>query len=399
MPISFQTLTASYNISSTNMLLDAQQDGSDKGRVTITDRPMYKPASPYDGVTITPVAVDAHAGVWLALLLLTTITGWVIGDLLHTAGLWLIDCLTMPFGIFQPVAALFSSLLGFTMEATSVAVSSLPSVDGLCATTAFSTGVTTSAAPFSTAVSWVWSMERYVFRTAFSWLFAIVVSSPKAVLSSICQVAFMLVIGIPRAIISGLVRVVVMLLLGGYYGLAYPIMAAHYCLTLVVSTSFGCLLGLLQTLLSIFKITYSCLLYYPAVMLKPVLNNLLLFPFMGVTTRLYHAAVYPVMVLRTALCYLTSLSMLPVKTVAVNMLLYPFMAVREGLSYTVAFLTKACQSGMGLAYEWVVPLGWYYVMPVVIVAVVFIFWQDLRVSLIFLCAACILIMREQTLCS
>ncbi len=233
MPISFQTLTASYNISSTNMLLDAQQDGSDKGRVTITDRPMYKPASPYDGVTITPVAVDAHAGVWLALLLFTTITGWVIGDLLHTAGLWLIDCLTMPFGIFQPVAALFSSLLGFTMEATSVAVSSLPSVDGLCATTAFSTGVTTSAAPFSTAVSWVWSMERYVFRTAFSWLFAIVVSSPKAVLSSICQVAFMLVIGIPRAIISSLVRVVVMLLLGGYYGLAYPIMAAHYCLTLV----------------------------------------------------------------------------------------------------------------------------------------------------------------------
>jgi len=155
-------------------------------------------------------------------------------------------------------------------------------------------------------------------------------------------------------------------------------------LTLVVSTSFGCLLGLLQTLLSIFKITYSCLLYYPAVMLKPVLNNLLMFPFMGVTTRLYHAAVYPVMVLRTALCYLTSLSMLPVKTVAVNMLLYPFMAVREGLSYTVAFLTKACQSGMGLAYEWVVPLVWYYVMPVVIVAVVVIFWQDLRVSLIFL---------------
>ncbi|DBA99443.1 TPA: hypothetical protein ACH3X3_012037 [Trebouxia sp. C0006] len=62
------------------------------------------------------------------------------------------------------------------------------------------------------------------------------------------------------------------------------------------------------------------------------------------------------------------------------MLLYPFMAVREGLSYTVAFLTKACQSGMGLAYEWVVPLVWYYVMPVVIVAVVVIFWQDLRLT-------------------
>ena len=86
MPISFQTLTASYNISSTNTLLDAQQDGCDKGRVTITNRSMFKPASPSDG--ITPEAVDAHTGVWLALLLVTTIAGWFIGHLLHTASLW-----------------------------------------------------------------------------------------------------------------------------------------------------------------------------------------------------------------------------------------------------------------------------------------------------------------------
>ena len=160
------------------MLLDAQQAGRDNGSETITDRSMHKPASPSDGITC--VAVDAHAGVWLALLLVTSIAGWVIGDLLHTAGLWLIDCLAMPFGVFQPMAARFSSLMGFTMEATSVAVSSLPNVDGLSATTAFSTGMTTSADSISTAVSFVWSMAGHVFRTALSWLFAIVVSIPKA---------------------------------------------------------------------------------------------------------------------------------------------------------------------------------------------------------------------------
>ncbi len=120
----------------------------------------------------------------------------------------------------------------------------------------------------------------------------------------------------------------------------------------------------------------SRLLYQPALLLKlvlydqlgPVLNSLLLFPIMGVTTRLYHAAIYPVIVLRTALCCLTSLSMLPVKTLAVNMLLCPFMAIREGLSYTAAYLAEGCQ--VGLAYEWAVPLVWYCVMPVVIVAIV-----------------------------
>ncbi len=374
------------------MLLDAQQADTDKGRVVIANRSMYKPASPSDGVTITPVAVDAHAGVWLVLLLVTSIAGWVIGNLLHTAGLWLIDCLTMPFGIFQPMAAIFSSLMGFTMGAPSVAVSNLPDLAGLSATTAFSTGVTTSAALSSTAVSFVWSMAGQFFRTAFSWLFAIVVSIPKAILSSVCYVAVMLVIGIPRAILNGIVKLAVMLLLGGYYSMAYPVMAAHYCLSLVVSTAFGGLLGLLRSLSSIPKITYSCLLYSPALLLKrvlydqfrPVLNSLLLFPIMGVTTRLYHAAFYPVMVLRTAFCYLCSLAMLPVKTLAINMLLYPFAAVREGLSYTAAYLAEACKSGVSVAYEWVVPLVWYYVMPVVIVAIVVIFWQDFRVSFIFL---------------
>ncbi len=353
---------------------------------------MYKPASPSDGVTITPVVVDAHAGVWLALLLVTTIAGWVIGDLLHTAGLWLIDCLTMPFGIFQPMSALFSSLMGFTMEASSTAAGSLANVDGLSATTAFSTGVATSAVPFGSAVSFVWSMAGHVFKTAFSWLFAIVVSIPKALLVSVYKVAIMLVIGIPTAILSGLVKLAVMLLVASYYSVAYPVMTAHYCISLVVSTACGGLLGLLRILFSVPKTAYSCLLYQPALLLKlvlydqlgPVLNSLLLFPIMGVTTRLYHAALYPVMVLRTALCYLTSLSMLPVKTLAVNMLLYPFAAVREGLSYTAAYLAEACHSGVGLAYEWVIPLVWYYVMPVVIVAIVVIFWQDLRVSLIFL---------------
>jgi len=383
------------------MLLDAQQAGSDNGSETITDRSMHKPSSPSDGITC--VAVDAHAGVWLALLLVTSIAGWVIGDLLHTAGLWLIDSLAMPFGVFQPMAARFSSLMGFTMEATSVAVSSLPNVDGLSATTAFSTGMTTSADSISTAVSFVWSMAGHVFRTALSWLFAIVVSIPKALLVSIYKVAVMLVIGIPSAILSRVVKLAVMLLLVGSYSVAYLVMTAHYCVSLVLSTGFGALLGLLQSLSSIPKITYSCLLYQPALLLKrvlydqlgPVLNSLLLFPIMGVTTRLYHAAVYPVLVLRTALCYLTSFSMLPVKTLAVNMLLYPFAAVREGLSYTAAYLADSCQSGVSLAYEWAVPLVWYCVMPVVIVAIVVIFWQDFRVSLIFLCAACMLIMREQ----
>ena len=194
-----------------------------------------------------------------------------------------------------------------------------------------------------------------------------------------------------------------MLLLVGCYSMAYLVMTAHYCVSLVLSTGFGGLLGLLQSLSSIPKITYSCLLYHPALLLKrvlydqlgPVLNSLLHFPIMGVTTRLYHAAVYPVLVLRTALCYLTSFSMLPVKTLAVDMLLYPFAAVREGLSYTAAYLADSCQSGVSLAYEWAVPLVWYCVMPVVIVAIVVIFWQDFRVSLIFLCAARMLIMREQ----
>jgi len=345
-------------------LLDAQQAGTDKGRVTITARPMYKPASPSDGMT--PVAVDAHAGVWLALLLVMIIAGWVIGDLLHTAGVWLIGCLHMPFSIFQTMAAIFSSLTGFAVEAPSVAVSNLPDVVGLSAITALSTGVTTSAAPSSTAVSFVWSMAGHVFRTAFSWLFAIVVSIPEAILSSICKVAVMLVIGIPRAILSGVVKLVVMLLVGGYYSVAYRVMTANCCISLVVSTAVGGLLGLLRTLFSILKVAYSCLLYYTAVLLKlvvydqlkPVLYNLLLFPIMGVMTRLYHAAFYPVMVLRTSLCYFSSLPMPPVQTLAVNMLLYPFTAVREGLSYTAAYSAEACKSGVSLAYEWAVPLVW-----------------------------------------
>ncbi|DBA96078.1 TPA: hypothetical protein ACH3X1_001576 [Trebouxia sp. C0004] len=65
------------------MLLDAQQAGTDKGRVVISDRSMYKPEPPVDGMTL--VGVDAHAGVWLTLLLVTIIAGWLIGDLLHTA--------------------------------------------------------------------------------------------------------------------------------------------------------------------------------------------------------------------------------------------------------------------------------------------------------------------------
>lgn len=246
-------------------------------------------------------------------------------------------------------------------------------------------------------------MAGHVFKTAFSWLFAIVVSIHKALLVSIYKVAVMLVIGIPSAILSRVVKRAVMSLLVICYSMAYLVMAAHYSISLVVSTACGGLLGLLQNLSSIPKITYSCLLYHPALLLKrvfydqlgPVLNTLLLFPIMGVTTRLYHAAVYPVMVLRTALGHLTSFSVLPVKNLAVNMLLYPFAAVREGLSYAAAYLAEACQSGMGLAYEWAVPLGWYYVMPLVIVAIVIIFWQDFRVSLIFLCAACMLILREQ----
>ncbi len=325
----------------------------------------------------------------MALLLVTTIAGWVIGDLLHTAGLWLIDYLTMPFGIFQPMAALFSSLMGFTMEAPSAVVSSLSSVDGLSATTAWSTGVTTSAAPFSTAVSFVWSMAGQFFRTAFSWLFAIVVSITKALLVSICKVAAMLVIGINRSLLTVAIKVAVTLLIGCYHSVAYLVVAAQYGVSFVVSTTCGGFLGLLQILLTVPKVSYSCLLYQPALLLKlvlydqlgPVLNSLLLFPIMGVTTRLYHAAIYPVIVLRTALCYLTSLSMLPVKTLAVNMLLCPFMAIREGLSYTAAYLAEGCQ--VGLAYEWAVPLVWYCVMPVVIVAIVVIFWQDFRVSLIF----------------
>ena len=379
------------------MLLDAQQDGTDKGRVVIANKPMYKPAAPSDG--ITPVAVDAHAGVWLVLLLVTIIAGWVIGDLLHTASQWLIGCLTMPFGIFQPMAALFSSLMGFTMAAPCVAVNSLPGVDGLSATT----GVTISPAPFSTAVSFVWSVAGHVFTTAFSWLFAIGFSIPKAILSSLCKVAAMLVIGIPRAILSSVVKVAVTLLVGVYYSAAYPVMTAHYCLSLVLSTAFGGLLGSLQTLFSIPKVACSCLLYYPALLLKlalydqlrPALNSLLLFPIMGVTTRLHHAALHAVIDLRTAFCYVCSFPMLLVKALAANMLLYPFTAVREGLSHTAAYSAEACKSGVSLAYEWAVPLMWYYVMPMVIVAIVVIFWQDFRVSLIFLDAACMLIMREQ----
>ena len=88
------------------MLLDAQQEGTDKGTVVIANKPMYKLAAPSDG--ITPVVVDAHAGVWLVLLLVTIVAGWVIGDLLHTASQWLIGCLT---SVLQPMAALFSSLI------------------------------------------------------------------------------------------------------------------------------------------------------------------------------------------------------------------------------------------------------------------------------------------------
>ena len=384
------------------MLLDAQQADSMKGRAVIPDRPMYKPASPSKGMT--PAAVDAHAGVWLALLLVTTVAGWLIGDLLHTASMWLISCLTMPSGTFQPMAALFSSLMGFMMEAPCVAVSSSPDAAGLSATTALSTGMTTSAAPASTAVSFVWNMAGHVFRTAFSRLFAIVVSIPKALLVSVCKVAVMLVIGIPTAILSVASKVAVTLLIGAYYSMAYPVMTACYCISFAVSTACGGLLGLLRTFFTIPKVTYSCLLCSPAVrlkfalysQLKLVLYKVLLFPIMGVTARLYHAATHPVMLLRTALWHLSSPPMPPVNTLAFDMLLYPFTVVSERLCYTAACLAEACKSGVSLAYEWGVPLVWYYVMPVVMVAIVVLFWQGFRVSLIFLYAACMLIMREQT---
>lgn len=125
--------------------------------------------------------------------------------------------------------------------------------------------------------------------------------------------------------------------------------------------------------------TCSCLISYPADVIKAAVQHLLSFPAV-VRQLLYLSVVQPVALVRAGASCLASNTLLALKAVVFNLLVYPVVAVRGGLSYMGASAAMALRIGVIQAYGWATPLMWSCLLPLAALLVFLVFWPEMQVG-------------------